>query len=61
LYASPNIIRENKLRRMRWAGYVALMRGTRNTYKILVGKPESKRPPGRPRHRWKIILEWILR
>jgi hypothetical protein len=40
-----------KLRRMRWAWHVAQMR-VRNAYSILVGKPEGKRPLGRPRHRW---------
>jgi hypothetical protein len=41
-----------KSRRMRWAGHVARMRETRNAYRILVGKPEGKRPLGRPRRRW---------
>jgi hypothetical protein len=39
-------------RRMRWTGHVARMGETRNAYRILVGKPEEKRPLGRPRHRW---------
>jgi hypothetical protein len=39
-------------RRMRWAGYVARMGEKRNAYSILVGKPEGKRPLGRPRRRW---------
>jgi hypothetical protein len=52
LYSSPNIIRIIKSRRMRWAGHVAPMGSKRNAYRILVGKPEEKRPPGRPRHRW---------
>jgi hypothetical protein len=52
LYSSPNIIRMTKLRRMRWAGQVARMRETRNEYRILVGKPEGKGPPGKPRHKW---------
>jgi hypothetical protein len=51
LYASPNIIRVIKFRRMRWTGHVALM-GIRNVYKILVGKPEGMRPLGRPTRRW---------
>jgi hypothetical protein len=38
--------------RMRWAGYVARMREKRNVYRLLVGKPEGKRPLGRPRRRW---------
>jgi hypothetical protein len=41
-----------KSRRMRWAGHVARMGDTRNAYRILVGKPERKRPLGRPRRRW---------
>jgi hypothetical protein len=50
-YSSPNIIRMIKSRRMRWAGHVARMWKTRNAYGILVGKPEGKRPLGRPRRR----------
>jgi hypothetical protein len=41
-----------KSRRMRWAGHVARMGEGRNVYKVLVGKPEGKRPLERPRHRW---------
>jgi hypothetical protein len=41
-----------KSRRMRWAGHVARMGSKRNAYRILVGKPEGKRPVGRPRFRW---------
>jgi hypothetical protein len=52
LYSSPNIIRMMKSRRMRWARHVARMGETRNAYRILVGKPEGKRPLGRPRRRW---------
>jgi hypothetical protein len=51
LYSSPNIIRLVKSKRMRWAGHAARMGETRNAYRILVGKPEGKRPLGRPRHR----------
>jgi len=51
LYASPNIIRVIKSRRVRWAEQVARMREMGNVY-ILVGKPEGKRPLGRPRCRW---------
>jgi hypothetical protein len=51
LYFSPNIIRINKSRPMRWAGYVARIAKKGNAYRILVGKPEGKRPVGRPRHR----------
>jgi hypothetical protein len=52
LYSLPNIIRMIKSRRMRWAWHVARMRVTRNVYRVLVGKPEGKRPLGRPRCRW---------
>jgi len=52
LYCSPNIVRVIKLRRMRWAGYVARMGEGTGINRVLVGKPEGKRPLGRPRHRW---------
>jgi hypothetical protein len=47
-------------RRMRWTGHAARMEAIRNIYILIVGKPEGKRPPGRPRRRWKIILELML-
>jgi hypothetical protein len=52
LYSSPNIVRVIKSRRMRWAGHVARMGEGRGVYKVLVGRPEGKRPLGRPRRRW---------
>jgi hypothetical protein len=52
LYCSPNIVRVIKSRRMSWAEYVARMGEWKGVYKVLVGKPEGKRPLGRPRHRW---------
>jgi hypothetical protein len=52
LYSSPSIIRIIKSRRMRWAGNVARRGEKRNMYRLLVGKPEGKRPLGRPRRRW---------
>jgi hypothetical protein len=52
LYFSPNIITMMKSRMMRWAGHVARTGAKRNAYRILVGKPEGKRPLGRPRRRW---------
>jgi hypothetical protein len=51
LCSSPNIIRMFKSRGMRRAGHVARMGEKRNAYRILVGKPEEKRPLGRPRRR----------
>ncbi|PNF23733.1 hypothetical protein B7P43_G18405, partial [Cryptotermes secundus] len=60
LYSSPSIIIMIKSRRMRWAEHVARMGETRNAYRLLVGKPEGKRPLGRPRRRWVTILKWIL-
>jgi hypothetical protein len=50
-YSSPSIIRILKSRRMRWAGHVARMGEKRNVYMLLMGKPEGKRPVGRPRRR----------
>jgi len=60
LYSSPNIVRVIKSRRMRWAGHVALMGEERGVYSVLVGKPEGKRPMGRPRRRWvgNIRMDW---
>jgi len=52
LYCSPNIVRVIKSRRMRWAGHVARMGEERGVYRVLVGKPEGKRPMRRPRFRW---------
>jgi hypothetical protein len=51
LCSSPNIVRVIKLRRMRCVGNVALMRERRRIYRVLVEKPEGKRPLGRPRRR----------
>jgi hypothetical protein len=52
LYASSKIIMVIKSRKMRWAGQVLCMGEMRNSYRILVRKPEGKRPLGRPRQRW---------
>ena len=51
LYSSLNIVRVIKSKRMRWAGHVARMGEERGVYRVLVGKPEGRRPPGRPRRR----------
>ena len=61
LYSSPNIIRNLKSRRLRWAGHVARMEQFRNAYRVLVGKPERKRPLGRPRRRWEDNIKMDLR
>jgi hypothetical protein len=61
LYSSPNIIRHIKSRRMRWAGHVARMGEERNVYKVLVGKPEGKRPLGRRRRGWEVGIRMDLR
>jgi hypothetical protein len=60
LYSSPNIIRVIKSRRMRWTGHVARMRKGRGTYRILVGRPEGRRPLGVPRCRWENNIKMDL-
>jgi len=52
LYTSPNNVRVIKWRRMRWADHVARMGEERGVYRVFVGKPEGKRPLGRPRRMW---------
>jgi hypothetical protein len=52
LYSLPNIVWVAKSRRMRWAGHVAHMGEERGVHRVLMGKPEGKRPLGRPRRRW---------
>ena len=52
LYSLPNIVRVVKSRRMRWAEHVARMGKRRGVHRVLVGKPEGKRPLGRPTRRW---------
>ena len=59
-YCSPNIVRVIKSRRMRWAGYVTRMEEGRGVHKVLVGKPEGKRPLARPRHRWEDNIKMNL-
>jgi hypothetical protein len=60
LYSSPNIIRVMKSRRMRWAGHVASMGEGRGAYRILLGRPEGRRPLGRPRRRWENDIKMVL-
>ena len=52
MYCSPNIVRVIEWRRMRWAEHVARTGEERGVYRVLVGKPEGRRPMGRPRRRW---------
>ncbi|KAJ4445002.1 hypothetical protein ANN_06801 [Periplaneta americana] len=61
LYSSPDIIRNLKSRRLRWAGHVARMGESRNAYRVLVARPEGKRPLGRPRRRWEDNIKMDLR
>ena len=60
LYSSPNIVLVIKSRRMRWAGRVASMGEERGVYRVLVGKPEGRRPLGRPRRRWEDTIRMGL-
>jgi len=60
LYSVPNIVRVVKSRRMRCAGHVARMREGRGVHRVLVGKPEGKRPLQRPRHRWEDNIKMDL-
>jgi hypothetical protein len=61
LYSSPSIIRVIRARRMRWAVHVARMGEVMGAYNILVGRPEGRRPVGRPRHRWEDNIKMDLR
>jgi len=61
LYSLPNIVRDVKSRRMRWAGYVAGIGERRVVHRVLVGKPEGKRPLGKPRRRWEDNIKMDLR
>jgi len=61
LYSLPSIVRVVKSRRMRWAGHVVRMGKGRGVHSVLVGKPEGKRPLGRPRRRWEDNIKMDLR
>jgi hypothetical protein len=60
LYRSPNIVRVITFRRLRWAGHVTRMEGSRSAFKILTGKPTGKRSLGRPRRRWEVNIRMNL-
>jgi hypothetical protein len=60
LYSSPDIIRQIKSRRTRWAGHVARAGEGRNVYRVLMRKPEGKKPLERPRRRWEDGTKWTL-
>jgi len=60
LYSSPNIVRVIKSRIMRWPGHIVRMGERRDVYRVLVGKPEGKRPLGRPRCRWEDNIKMDL-
>jgi hypothetical protein len=57
LYSLNNIVRVVKSRRMRWTGHVARVGEERGGHRVLVGKPEGKRPLGRPRRRWEATIQ----
>jgi len=61
LYSLPNIVRVVKSTRMSWAGHVARMGEGRGVHRVLVAKPEGKRPLGRLRHRWEDNIKMDLR
>jgi hypothetical protein len=61
LYSSPGIVRVIKARRMRWAGDVARMGELKGAYNILVGRPDGRRPLGRPRRTWEDNIKMDLR
>jgi hypothetical protein len=60
LYSLLYIVRVVKSRRMRWAGHVARMGEDRGVHRVLVGKPEGKRPLRRPRRRWEDNIKMDL-
>jgi hypothetical protein len=61
LYSSPCIVRVIKSRRMRWTAHVSCMGEGRGVYRVLVGRPEGKRPLGIPRRRWEDNIKMDLR
>jgi hypothetical protein len=62
LFSSPNFIRQVNSKRMKWVGHVARMGEEKKVWKVFVGKPEGKRPLGRPVHGWEdgIKIDWLV-
>ena len=60
MYSSPNIVQVIKERKIRWVGHAACMGESKGVYRVLLGKPEGKRPLGRPRHRWQDNIKMDL-
>ena len=60
LYCSPNIFRVIKSRKMRWTEYVSRIGESRDLYRILVRRPEGKKPLGRPRRKWEYNIKMDL-
>ena len=60
LYCPPSIVRVIRSRRMRWTGHLACMGKRRGIYRVLVRKPDGKRPLGRDKHRWKDNIKMVL-
>ena len=60
MYSTPDVILVINSRRMRWVGHVARIGERRGSYRVLVGKPEGKRPLGRPRRRWEDNIKMDL-
>jgi hypothetical protein len=60
MYSSADVTGVITSRRLRWVGHVARMGERRGAYRVLMGKPEGRRPLGRPRRMWRKILKWIF-
>lgn len=61
MYSSPNVVKMIKSKKVKWDGHVVRMGDNRNAYRVFMGNPEEKRSFGRPKHRWKLILKYILK
>jgi len=61
LYCTPNVIGVMKLRRMRCVGHVARMWGSRDAFRVLVGRSDGRRIVGRPRHIYEKNIKWVFK